>query len=281
MRGQDLRQHLAAGKRAYGILLEGFGHPRWPRLLSVMGIDFVFLDNEHNPLDRETCAWAAQAYSAYGIAPLLRIPEPSPTLAAMALDAGAHGIIVPYVETAEQVRQMAGAVKYRPLKGAALHQALEAGGRLDEHTIAYLNRYNPDALLVVMIESPAGVANLPELLAVPGVDVVLVGPHDLSVSHGVPEDFDSPVFERAVQDVIRVCRERGVAVGVHHLAGSSARLRRWIEWGCNWITYKSDTALLVEGIVNEMGALRESLGDGSRPSDLPFPFGTSSGGPVT
>jgi 2-keto-3-deoxy-L-rhamnonate aldolase RhmA len=273
VRGRDLRAQLAAGERVYGLALEGFGQPKWPRLFSSLGLDFVFMDNEHNPLNRETCAWAAQAYAAHGVAPLLRIPEPSATYATMMLDLGAHGVIAPYVETVEQVRQLVGAVRYRPLKGEALRRALDGHGFPSQGTATYLERFNPDAVLVIMIESPTGATFLPDLLAVGGVDAVLVGPHDFSVSHGIPEAFDHPIFEAALQRVIEVCRKRGVAVGVHHLAGPLARERCWIEWGCNFIVHKSDTALIAEGILNEIGAVRETLGDNiAKRQDPPWPL---------
>jgi 2-keto-3-deoxy-L-rhamnonate aldolase RhmA len=273
--GKQLRERLAAGQRVYGTCVEGFGNPRWPRLFSRLGLDFVFMDNEHNPLDRETCAWAAQAYAANNVAPLLRIPEPSATLAAMAVDLGAHGVIVPYVETVEQVRHLVGAVKYRPLKGAALGQWVQEAKPINAQTAVYLERFNPEAVLVIMIESAEGVARLPELLMVKGVDVVFVGPHDFSVSHGVPEQFDHPVFEAALRETIRICSARGVAVGVHHLSGSDERERKWIEWGCTFISHKSDTMLIAEGILNEIGTLRESFGDGLRPQDVAWPIGPS------
>jgi 4-hydroxy-2-oxoheptanedioate aldolase len=276
LNGKELRERLRAGKRVYGTCIEGFGHPKWPRLFSKFGLDFVFMDNEHNPLGRETYAWAAQAYTANGVVPLLRIPEPSAILAAMALDAGAQGVIAPYVETVSQVRALVGATKYRPLKGAALEKLLDAKSAFDPGTIAYLERNNANSVLVIMIESVAGVARLPELLAVPGVDVVLIGPHDFSMSHEIPEKFDHPVFEKALQETIRVCTEHGVACGVHHLAGTDARERRWIEWGCRFIVHKTDTAFIVEGIAQQIGGLRESLGDGVASNDVPFPFSTTS-----
>ncbi|MEO1443981.1 MAG: aldolase/citrate lyase family protein, partial [Chloroflexota bacterium] len=171
MQGRELKQTLQAGKRVYGINLEGYGQPRWPRFFADMNIiDYVFMDSEHSPNNRETIAWAAQCYAAYGIAPLLRIPEISPAQAAMGIDAGAHGIIVPYVETLEQVKQMVGAVKYRPLKGKALQTALDTGVFPGEQTRDYLPEFNPDAFLVIMIESQTGIDNLEEMLAFGGVD---------------------------------------------------------------------------------------------------------------
>ena len=104
MNGNALRRQLAAGQWVFGIPIEGCGHPKMPHLFSRMGLGFVFLDTEHNPLDRETCTWAAQAYAANNVAPCSASPEPSASLAAMALDAGAHGVIAPYLETVEQVR---------------------------------------------------------------------------------------------------------------------------------------------------------------------------------
>ena len=131
MRGRDLKTTLQAGKRVYGIAVEGYGQPRWPSFFAnINTIDYVFMDSEHSPNNRETIAWAAQCYAAYGIAPLLRIPDISPSQAAMGMDAGAHGIIVPYIETVEQAKAMVGAVKYRPLKGVALEQALSASSAL-------------------------------------------------------------------------------------------------------------------------------------------------------
>jgi len=195
----------------------------------------------------------------------------------MALDSGAHGVIVPYVESADEVRELVSAVKYRPLKGAALRTVLAKGEFPSPDTAPYLENFNADSVLIIMVESAAGVANLADMLSIGGVDGVLVGPHDFSVSHGVPEDFDHPTFEWAVRQVISLCRENGVGVGVHHIAGSLERERRWIEWGCNFIVHKSDTVFIAEGICNELLTLRQSLGDGSVPDNLPWPLGPPRG----
>ena len=276
MRGQTLRSTLKQGERVYGMAVQGYGQPQWPRLFSRIGLDFVFMDSEHTPQNRETIAWAAEAYAANGIAPLLRIPEPSATLAAMGLDAGAHGIIVPYVETVAQVKAVVGAVKYRPLKGAALEEALDTGRFPNPETRAYLHDYNRDSVLVIMIESPAGIAALPELLRVPGVDVVLMGPHDISVSHGVPEQYDHPVFRAAIQQVITTCNQAGVAVGIHYIAGDVERAQEWIEWGCTFISQRSDTLFTIDGARAELSILAERLGGrlpGGAAEERPGPSG--------
>ncbi|MBN2472909.1 MAG: aldolase, partial [Anaerolineae bacterium] len=247
MHGIELREALHQQKRVYGFAVEGYGQPRWPRFFSDIGLDYVFIDSEHTPQNRETIAWACQAYAAFNIAPLVRIPTADASQVAMALDAGAHGVIVPYVETVEQVRAVVGAVKYRPLKGLGL-EAILAGHRvLDEHTRAYLEDYNRHASLIIMIESPAGIQNLPELLAVGGVDGVLIGPHDLSVSHSVPEEYDSPVFVGAVQRIIGICQSHRTSVGIHYVSGDTDRAAQWIAWGFNLICHRSDTLYTAGG----------------------------------
>ncbi len=261
MRGKALQQALTGGQLVYGTCLVGYSQPTWPQTFARTGIDFVFLDSEHAPLNLETMAWAVQAYAAQGVAPLLRIPEPLASAAAKGLDMGAHGIIVPYVETVEQVKRMVGAVKYRPLKGAALEAVLERNEFPAESSSVYLQEFNPDAVLIIMIESPAGVANLPDLLAVGGVDGVLIGPHDFSVSHGVAEAYSHPVFNEAAQQVIRTCRERGVGVGIHCAMADMELELRWIEWGCNFIVHGSDTLFIARGLHQSLSQLKQILSD--------------------
>lgn len=260
MRGRELKQTMQANRRVYGVAMEGFGQPRWPGFFANYApVDFVFMDTEHMPHDREKAAWAMQCYAAYGIAPLLRIPEISPGQAAMAMDAGAHGIIVPYVETVEQARSMLGAVKYRPLKGQTLEQALLTGNFPSPETKAYLEGYNPDATLVLMIESAPGIANLPDILALGGVDAIFIGPHDLSIALGVPEQYEHPRFVAAVDEVIAQCQAAHVGVGMHIFFTEAEQALDWCRRGLNFISYRGDTLFVAEGLRTQLGLLRRVL----------------------
>lgn len=258
MHCHELREALTNGKRVYGITVEGFGQPKWPHFFAQCGLDFVFMDTEHTPINHETAAWAAQTYAAHGVVPLLRIPEISASRAARGLDWGAHGIIVPYVETVEEVQAVVGALRYRPLKGAALRAAVKTGAFPSPETAAYLPEYNRNAALVIMIESPAGVANLPDLLAVGGVDAVLVGPHDLSIALGIPEQYEHPLFEEASRQIIQVCHQYKTGVGLVS-PGPVERTLLWAEWGCNMIVHRSDTLFVASGIKQELQHVKQSL----------------------
>ncbi|MEO1664881.1 MAG: aldolase/citrate lyase family protein [Chloroflexota bacterium] len=268
MQGRELKQTLQAGKRVYGINLEGYGQPRWPRFFADMNIiDYVFMDSEHSPNNRETIAWAAQCYAAYGIAPLLRIPEISPAQAAMGIDAGAHGIIVPYVETLEQVKQMVGAVKYRPLKGKALQTALDTGVFPGEQTRDYLPEFNPDAFLVIMIESQTGIDNLEEMLAFGGVDAILVGPHDMTISLGIPEQYHHTTFVQAMEQIIEICQRHNVGVGMHFMFGTLEQVAEWVAKGITFVSMRGDTLFTAHGTQHEISFIKQTV-DGASTENL-------------
>src|SRR5437764_2135485 len=102
-----LRSALHAGQRVYGTLIVA-DSPRWPAQVAQIGLDFVFIDTEHIALDRKELSWMCQVYAGLGLPPLVRIPSPDPYAATMALDAGAAGIVAPYVETVREVQALRG-----------------------------------------------------------------------------------------------------------------------------------------------------------------------------
>lgn len=262
MTAVELQETLRAGRRVYGTLIVS-PSPRWPDTVAGLGLDFVFIDTEHVALDRDQLSWMCQAYRARGLPPLVRIPSPDPFAACMALDGGAAGIVAPYVETVEQVQALRGAVKLRPLKGERLAAALRDPASVEPRLAEYLKTRNRESLLVINIESVPALQRLDELLAVPGVDAVLIGPHDLSCSLGIPEQYDDPRFEAAVRDIFTRARKHGVAAGIHAWVGIE-RFAAWAEAGLNLVIYKADIIALREVIGGDIGKLRQRLGDAAK-----------------
>jgi 2-keto-3-deoxy-L-rhamnonate aldolase RhmA len=209
VQGRAIREALHEGRRVYATAVVA-PTPSWPRLLQSAGVDFVFIDSEHTPLNRETLAWMCRAYSGLGIPPVVRIPSPDAYEACQVLDGGAGGVIAPYVESADEVRALAGAARLRPLKGQRLHDALRPGGKLEPALTRYLDDRNQDTLLIVNIESVPAIERLDEIVSVPGLDCVLIGPHDLSCSLGIPEDYRHPRFDEAVRTIFKTARDHGV-----------------------------------------------------------------------
>ena len=147
---------LRDGEKLYGTLIVS-PSPRWPENIAKLGLDFVFIDTEHIALGRETLSWMCQTYKALGLPPIVRIISPDPYLACAALDGGASGIIAPYVESEDQVRELVGAVKRRPLKGEKLKNALNGKTRVGSVLENYMEKAASQNTLIVNIESEAGI----------------------------------------------------------------------------------------------------------------------------
>lgn len=233
----------------------------WPLVVRRGGVDFVFIDTEHTPRDENVLSWMCRAYAASGLSPVVRIPSPDPHQASHVLDIGASGIIAPYIESAEQVRRLAGATKLRPLKGERLEEALEAPTTLEPQLKDYLDDRNTGVVLIANIESVPAMKNLDAILDVAGLDAILIGPHDLSCSLGIPEQYRDPRFDEAVCEIIGKARARDIGAGVHFSDGIDLEIRWAREAGANLILHSSDVRLFGDALARDLGAIREALGD--------------------
>jgi 4-hydroxy-2-oxoheptanedioate aldolase len=200
------------------------------------------------------------AYRAHGLPPIVRIPAPDPYQACMAIDGGAAGIVAPYVETVAQARALVGAVKFRPLKGQRLERYLAGDVPLEPPLTKYLEHANAGNILVLNIESVPAIEALDEIVSVPGVDAVLIGPHDLSCSLGLPEQYDHPDFEQAVRTIFRKARAKGVGAGIHSWMGVERELA-WFQAGANLLIHEADIRTFCSGVRRDVQRLRQATGD--------------------
>lgn len=259
MTGREIRQALHSGKLVYSTCVT-MASPQLPQLLNNSGVDFAFIDTEHTPRGRETLSWMCHTFSAVGVPPVVRIPSPDPVEATKAIDGGACGVIGPYIETPEQVRALVGTTRWRPLKGRRLEKVLNDPTSLEPELREYLDQRNQDYILILNIESVPAIENLGEMLDVPGVDAVLIGPHDLSCSLGIPEKYDHPRFEEAVLEVIRQARSRNVGAGVHFWDDIEREVA-WAKAGANLLMHSADIRFVREGVKREFQQLREAITD--------------------
>lgn len=269
MNGRELNKALHEGQRVYGTLIVS-PSPHWPLAVASLGLDFVFIDTEHKALDRSQVAWMCRTYAAMGLAPLVRIPSPDPYQACMILDGGATGVIAPYVETVEQVRRLVGAVKYRPLKGKKLDGFLFNNEKLEPELQQHLEKNNKNNVLVVNIESVAAMEALDDILAVPGLDAILIGPHDLTHSLGIPEQYDNPKHMTAVKEIIQKARARHIGAGIHMGFSDPCGLeleKQWVADGGNLVVHSSDIQAFAAAMKSDLDAIREVVGDISRSTE--------------
>jgi 2-keto-3-deoxy-L-rhamnonate aldolase RhmA len=254
-----LKEQLESGQRVYGTCITATG-PSWPLSLQKAGLDFAFIDTEHIALNRDDLAKLCQVLKGYGIASIVRIPSPDPFLASQAIDAGATGVIAPYLEKVKQIRELVGAVKFKPIKGAFLQRLVTGDEVLKDDMKQYIDQHNAGKLCIANIESVAAMDILDELLSVPGLDGVFIGPHDLSVSLGVPEQYDHPIFETAARYIIHTTRKKGLSVGIHFSLEPERQIK-WVKEGANIIVHSFDIALFTQRLIHDIRIIKQGVGD--------------------
>jgi 4-hydroxy-2-oxoheptanedioate aldolase len=259
MQGRQLLEQLKQGNRIYGSAIL-CSSPLWPAVAKHAGLDFVFIDTEHVPIDLVTLSGMCQQYSALGLPPVVRIHSINPYDACRVLDSGASGILVPYVENVEQVKAMVGATKLRPLKGKRLETILNDPNAMEKILRDYIEARNINTILMINIESVPAMENLDDILAVPGLDAVIIGPHDLSCSLGLPEDYQNPTFLTAVQKIISKVRDKDLSVGIHFSEQPEVQIKM-ADMGVNIILHSSDISLFGKTLKGEISIIRKALQD--------------------
>lgn len=207
------------------------------------GFDWVLIDIEHGMGDRQELLTQLQALEATPAAPVVRIAWNDPVRFKRVLDLGVSGVMVPYVNSAEEAMRAAAAMRYPPegVRGVArLNRACDFGPSFNE----YFKKANSHLLTVVQIETKAAIENLDEIAAVDGVDVLFVGPLDLSVSLGVPDQFDHPLEQEALARVVAACHKAGKAAGI--LVANEAQLKQVRKLGFTFVAIGSDGGAVVK-----------------------------------
>jgi len=236
----DLKAKLREGGITVGCFVK---HPS-PGIVEVLGLlgwDFVVIDCEHGPIDRLACENVARAAQAGGAAAIVRVPSIDRAPILQALDSGAQGIHAPLVGSRVDAENAVALAKYAPegTRGLAGVRALSYGmvGSLAEH----VSRVNEQSLVVCQIENVAGLDALDEICAVPGVDVVFVGPTDLGQSLGVVGQRDHPDLTAAIERIAVAALEAGKVLGI--LVSDEADAARWVERGARYICFNIENLL--------------------------------------
>jgi len=263
-RRDELKQKLISGQNVYGTCITS-NAPRWPKLVADSNLDFVFLDTEHIAIDRADLSRMCHGYQALGLTPIVRILQPDPYRASQVIDDGAIGVIAPYLENTNQIKELVGATKYRPLKGEKLEAILYGNNEPSRELKTYLDQYNHGNLCIANIESVPAVERLDELLSIPGLDAVFIGPHDLSISMGIPEQYDHPDFVAMVKTIVQKARKHTLGVGIHFSLEPQRQID-WIKEGVNIVIHSSDMALFSQRLREDILKIRTASGDQKEPS---------------
>jgi len=206
-----LKEKLGKGEAVIGTFV-GLGHPDVTERLSRVGFDWLLLDAEHGPLGLETLQGMMQAMNGSGCTPIVRPQWNDFVLIKRILDIGAHGVLIPWVNTKEEAEAAVKACRYPPegIRGLGPRRA----SLFDPEYHATANR---EILVSVQIETKKALENLDEILSVEGVDAGYIGPYDLSsnLGYGVPPDWSNEDYVAAFNEVIRVSEEHGKPAGMY------------------------------------------------------------------
>ena len=217
-------------------------------LCKMAGIPALFIDMEHSTLDLHAIGQLILACNFVGVSPLVRVPSKSPWHISRALDAGAAAVVVPHVETAAEARELVRAAKFAPLGNRGCTNSLPVMSFQHVPQLALNDVLNRDTMLIPMIETPGAVELAGEILAVDGVDGVLVGSNDLVADMGIPGDYDNPLYQNAVTKVVLAGKEAGKPVGIGGIGGRKDLLEKWFAMGASWSLSGQDLGILQAGM---------------------------------
>ena len=240
-----LRQRLAEGGISFGQMVLELFTPGIGPMLAACGLDFVIFDMEHGRCDIALLAEMISSCRGSDIVPMVRVPDPAYVPLARVLDVGARGVMVPRVETRQQAEDIVAQLKYAPAgrRGVALgiaHDLYQAGGAECFATI------NDDNTVILLLETEKAFTNLDSIISVPGVDVAWMGHYDLTVSMGIPAQFEHPRFLAAMDELVAACRRHSVAAGF--LPPSAEAAAHWIRKGFRMISLGSDIGVFMNGV---------------------------------
>lgn len=260
MFANPIKQALAEGRAVIGTMLVQVRAPAIVQLLAEYGLDYVFLDMEHGSYSLETAADLIQVARLAGITPLVRVGETQYHLYARLLDAGAQGIMTPRVESAEQVRQIIRYTKYPPLGQRGFSRLAAHANYAEINFQQFVRQANENLINIIQVESKQAVDCLAEMIAVPGVDGVIVGMDDLALSLGVAGDTRHRLAEEKLEQIVAICQAQGMPWGLH--IPDTERLQSWLGRGMKLATYSSDIWMFQEVLGRNLPLLREAAAKG-------------------
>ncbi len=254
MQINTVKKALKEGRLQVGCSFAQLRSPEVATILGKAGFDWCFLDSEHGGFDLETLQDLCRAAVAAGMMPIVRVADIQYSLIARALDCGAMGVLLPRVESPEALARAVSWAFFPPQGTRGYGLAAPNVGYEPASIPQVIEHRNANTMVVLQIETKLAFERREELLAVPGIDAVMVGPADLSISLGVPGEFEHPTLVAAVEAIRDSCLKHGVAPGIHLRTLALAKF--WKERGMKFLSAGSETGFLFEKAAETAKSLR-------------------------
>lgn len=247
-----IKNKINEGKTVVGPFLK-MSDPSLIEQAALAGFDFCIIDMEHGPLSFETAQDLIRAAELHKMSPIIRTTDASDENILRALDLGAHGVEVPQVNSKESAQAVVNASKFYPLGTRGVCRYTRAAEYTHIPKEEHFKKSNENTMVLVHIEGLEGVNNLDEILEVKGLDVIFLGPYDLSQSCGVPGDVTNPIVVEKMKQAVAMAERKGVKVGT--FVETPERANFWRELGVSYLAYSVDVGIyynackqIVEGV---------------------------------
>lgn len=232
-------------------------HPAIAEIMVDAGFDWLAIDLEHSVITIREAEELIRIISLKGVSPLIRLTANDPRQIKRVMDAGAHGIIVPMICSADDAKNAVSAIKYPPMgtRGVGLARAQGYGFTFKE----YMARINGDSIVIAQVEHVDAVRDLGRILEVDGVDGTLIGPYDLSASMGTPGVYDTEEFENVLKQYESTCSQKCVAKGFHVVPPDYSVVVEKIKSGYSFIALSTDFLFLGSMCRDQLKKIRSTI----------------------
>jgi 2-keto-3-deoxy-L-rhamnonate aldolase RhmA len=251
-----VRQALLDRKITIGSWIQ-INHPVVAEILGNCDYDWIAADCEHTDIDVEGFTRIARGLYGRGPEPFVRVRENDTLAIRQVLDAGARGIIVPLIESAQEAKRVVVAAKFPPqgIRGFSFCRGNNYGVDFDK----YVSQANQDIAVVVMIESKEAIDNIDEILSVDGIDGVFIGPYDLSGSYGIPGKTNDALVQNGCHKILEACRKAKKSAGIHVVLPSPENIMQAIKDGFTFIAVGADIVYLNQASRNTLNIVKKQL----------------------
>lgn len=237
------RERLARGATVLGPFVN-LASPALVEIAALAGFDFLVLDMEHAPMDVATIETLCRTADSVGIAPIVRVAARDPVHILRALDLGPAGVQVPHVSTPQEAEAVVEAARYAPLGSRGMSPYTRAG-RYFSAGGATTERLNREQLVAIQVEGLEGIEKLDEIVRVEGLDIVFIGPYDLSQAIGIPAQVWDPRVQDRMSEAVEVINAAGLTAGTY--ADFPEGARHWLGTGVRYMCLSVDAGIYLHG----------------------------------
>ena len=240
---RDFKEKLK-GDGAIGVFSKT-GDPAFIEAMGYAGMDYVIIDLEHGPNSVQSVQNLIRGAQVAGLMPIVRVKESCASVMSEVLDIGAGGIQVPQITTKAEAEAVIKRTKFSPVGERGVCRFVRAANYSAKDRFEYFKDAN-EAVTILQIEGQEGIDNIEEILSVEGIDVLFIGPYDLSQSLGVAGQIEHPLVEQKMLEIVELCAKKGITVGT--FVDTVANALKWKKLGVKYISYSVDVGIFYEAV---------------------------------